>query len=80
MATQASSPISNQVGFIRQAQLVPAIVPISAATLWRWVKRGTFPAPTKIGPGTTAWHSEDVAAWIAAQKPATDQSVQGAAK
>jgi prophage regulatory protein len=31
-------------GYVRQAQLVPHIIPFSASTLWRKVKSGTFPA------------------------------------
>lgn len=63
-------------GFIRQRQLlgnpkaevpIPAIVPISPAALWRWVKTGRFPAPLKIGGNTTVWRVEDVRAWIEGQ-------------
>ena len=51
-------------GFIRQAQLIPNIVPVSAATLWRWVKSGHFVAPVRLGRNTTAWRCEDVRQWI----------------
>ncbi len=54
------------VGFIRQAQLVPAIVPFSNATLWRKVKDGTFPAPVKLSPRVTAWDVRQVRKWIEA--------------
>lgn len=56
-----------EVGFIRQAQLVPAIVPFSAATLWRKVKDGTFPAPVKLSPRVTAWEASKIRAWIEAR-------------
>ena len=36
--------------YIRQVDLIPAIIPISSATLWRWVKAETLPAPVKLGP------------------------------
>lgn len=52
-------------GYVRQAQLVPHIIPFSAATLWRKVKAGTFPAPVKLSAGVTAWKVEDVRAWMA---------------
>lgn len=55
------------IGFIRQAQLVPAIVPFSNATLWRKVKDGTFPAPVKLSPRVTAWDVQKVREWIEAQ-------------
>lgn len=56
-----------EVGFIRQAQLVPAIVPFSNATLWRKVKDGSFPAPVKLSPRVTAWEVSKVREWIEAR-------------
>jgi prophage regulatory protein len=50
--------------YIRQADLIPTIIPISSATLWRWVKAETFPAPVKLGPRVTAWRWDDVQAWM----------------
>ena len=47
-------------GYVRQAQLIPAIFPFSSATLWRKVKAGTFPKPVKLGPRITAWRVEDI--------------------
>jgi prophage regulatory protein len=37
----------------------PGKLPVSPATIWRWVKNGTFPKPFKLGASTTVW---DVAA------------------
>jgi prophage regulatory protein len=54
-------------GYLRQSQLIPGILPFSSATLWRMVKKGTFPVPVKISPRCTAWRSEDVAAWMQAR-------------
>lgn len=54
-----------EVGFIRQAQLIPGIVPFSHATLWRKVKDGTFPAPVKLSPRVTAWEAGKIRQWIA---------------
>lgn len=61
--------------FIREQQLVqspkrpgsPAPLPFSAPTLWRKVKAGTFPKPTKLSERVTAWKVADVRAWLAAQ-------------
>lgn len=53
-----------EVGFIRQADLIPAIVPFSAATLWRRVKSGEFPAPVKLSARVTAWRREDIRVWM----------------
>lgn len=48
--------------YARQPQVLAAI-PISDATLWRWIKQKKFPAPVKLGPGVTAWRVSDVQAW-----------------
>ena len=53
-----------ETGYVRQAQLVPAIFPFSSATLWRKVKAGTFPQPVKLGPRITAWRVEDIRSLI----------------
>ena len=61
---------------LREAQLVkkpdnPApVVPVSASTLWRWVRLGRFPAPLKIGPNISAWRVSDVRAWLQSQAAA----------
>lgn len=54
-----------QTGFLRQSQLIPVLVPVSNATLWRMVKDGRFPKPVKLSAKVTAWRAEDVRAWIA---------------
>lgn len=62
-------------GYVRQAQLVKdpkkpgklAILPFSAATLWRMVKDGKFPSPIKLSARITAWRVEDIRAWMAQQ-------------
>jgi predicted DNA-binding transcriptional regulator AlpA len=53
-----------ETGYVRQAQLIPAIFPFSSATLWRKVKAGTFPRPVKLGPRITAWRVDDIRALI----------------
>ena len=61
--------------FIREAHLVhspkypdrPAPLPFSAPTLWRKVRNGTFPKPSKLSKGVTAWNVGMVRAWIAQQ-------------
>lgn len=52
------------VGFVRQSQLIPAIVPFSSATLWRRVNSGDFPRPVKLSERVTAWRVEDIRAWM----------------
>ena len=40
-------------------------LPVSYATVWRWVKLGEFPKPVHLGPQTTAWRLEDIERWEA---------------
>ncbi|MDO8699231.1 MAG: AlpA family phage regulatory protein [Rhodoferax sp.] len=64
--------------FIRESQLVqspkrperPAPLPFSGPTLWRKVKAGTFPKPTKLSERISAWKVGDVRSWINTQSAA----------
>ena len=57
-----------QAGYIRQALLIPCILPVSPATLWRWVSIGKFPKPVKISDRVTAWRVGDVCDWLESQR------------
>lgn len=58
--------------FFRQHQLVGhprrnprgGLLPFSAATLWRKVRTGEFPAPVKLSARITAWRAEAVKDWL----------------
>jgi prophage regulatory protein len=41
------------------------MLPVSPATIWRWVREGKFPAPFKLGESVTVWDAEKVEAFIA---------------
>lgn len=56
-------------GFVRLAQLVPAIIPVSPATLWRMVACGEFPLPIRLSKRIAAWRATDVSQWINSRKP-----------
>jgi len=47
------------------------ILPVSPATVWRWVRDGKFPPPFKLSAGVTAWYAADVEKFIAARSAAT---------
>ncbi|MBE1159635.1 helix-turn-helix transcriptional regulator [Dyella acidiphila] len=62
-------------GYLRQPQIIgkkpskdnpglPALVPVSASTLWQWVRDGKFPKPVKLGERITAWRVEDIRAYL----------------
>mgnify|MGYP003387649128 CR=1 FL=1 len=64
--TQTKSGLP-ETGYVRQSQLIPGIVPVSSATLWRMVKTGDFPEPIKLTKRCTAWKVEDIRAWMEAK-------------
>ena len=66
--------------FIRQADLIPALVPFSPATLWRKVKSGDFPQPIKLSKAITAWRRADYEAWRDAQGVAKPKAAPGRKK
>lgn len=43
------------------------LVPVSPATVWRWVAEGKFPKPFKLGPNTTVFDLDQVEAFLAKQ-------------
>jgi prophage regulatory protein len=42
----------------------PGKLPVSPATLWRWVREGRFPKPFKLGQSTTVWNLGEVDAFL----------------
>jgi len=46
------------------------LLPVSPASIWRWIKNGTFPAPFKIGENTTVFDADLVDRWLANRKEA----------
>ena len=54
------------VGYLRQSQLIPAILPFSGSTLWRKINAGEFPKPVKLSTRVTAWRVEDIRNWMTA--------------
>ena len=50
-------------GFLRLPQVL-AIFPISKSSWWEGCRTGRYPKPVKLGPRTTAWRAEDIAALV----------------
>ena len=42
------------------------MLPVSPATIWRWVRDGKFPKPIKLGTCVTGWHAYEIDAFIEA--------------
>ena len=53
----------QKVGFLRLPQILE-IFPVCRATWWNGCRSGKFPKPVKLGPRTTAWRAEDIAALV----------------
>lgn len=58
-----------QTGFLRLSQIVgnpkatppvPALIPVSRATWWQWVRDKKAPQSHKLAPRITAWKAEDI--------------------
>jgi predicted DNA-binding transcriptional regulator AlpA len=41
------------------------LLPVSPATVWRWVREGKFPKPFKLGEAVTVWDAAAVEDFIA---------------
>jgi prophage regulatory protein len=49
--------------FLSKAQVLRKI-PITAPTLWAWVRTGKFPRPRAISDNKTVWIEAEVDAWM----------------
>jgi predicted DNA-binding transcriptional regulator AlpA len=63
-------PTIPTAGFLRLHQIL-ALIPIGKSSWWRGCSTGRFPKPVKLGPRTTVWRAEDIAALV---KHFSDQS------
>lgn len=55
--------MKNKIKLLRIKQL-PGIAGLAISTIWRDVKRGTFPPYFKLSTRVTVWSSEDIEEWI----------------
>jgi prophage regulatory protein len=42
-------------------------IPVTAPTLWSWIRQGKFPAPREISPNKVGWIEAEVDAWMQAR-------------
>jgi predicted DNA-binding transcriptional regulator AlpA len=60
-----SDPLeSSELGFLRMSDLL-RLIPVSLATLKRWMRDGRFPRGVLVSRGVRLWSVEDVNAWRA---------------
>ena len=53
-----------RVADIATTKTSKGILPISPATIWRWVREDKFPKPFKLGESVTVWDAAEVDAFI----------------
>jgi prophage regulatory protein len=51
-------------GYLRQAQIIPGLIPVSSSTWWRWVRTGKAPKSVKLSENVTAWRCEEIRDFI----------------
>ena len=44
------------------------MLPVSPATIWRWVRDGKFPKPFKLGTCVTGWYASEIDAFVEARR------------
>lgn len=49
---------------LKITDIIPGLVPVTKSTLWRWIRRGTFPAPHRLVAKPKLWLASDVSAWM----------------
>ena len=37
---------------------------VSRSTIYRWIKKGQFPAPYHLSSGTVAWKASEIIDWL----------------
>jgi prophage regulatory protein len=66
MSEDSEAAAEPPLVFLSKAQVLKK-VPVTAPTLWSWVRQGKFPKPRAISPNKTVWLEADVDAWMKAQ-------------
>ena len=58
--------MSKEYYYLRQD--LESLFQISRATIYRWVKEGSFPKPIHLGANMVRWKVSDIEAWIVARE------------
>ncbi len=69
--------MSKEYYYLRQD--LESLFQISRATIYRWVKEGSFPKPIHLGANMVRWKVSDIEAWIVIRE-ATDHRGDSNAK
>ena len=55
--------MSADLQLLRPGQ-VAGLLGVHRCTLWRWIQRGDFPEPLRIGRNATAFRQSDISDWL----------------
>ena len=44
------------------------MIGVSVPTLYRWMDKGLFPRPVRLGPQAVGWRSADVDEWLSSRE------------
>ena len=67
-STNSQPATINPQALYRIARVLQYI-PVSRSAWWNGVRSGRYPAPVKLGPGTTCWRGADIIAVIEGTRP-----------
>ncbi len=79
-ATKKPLPAPVQIvatHFYREIEVCAFLGGINHSTIWRWIKKGAFPAPAKLGRCSNRWSGETLLDYM--RDPEGWTSGQGAA-
>ena len=63
--------MSKEYYYLRQD--LESLFQISRATIYRWVKEGSFPKPIHLGANMVRWKVSDIEAWIVIREATDDR-------
>jgi predicted DNA-binding transcriptional regulator AlpA len=62
-----------RISDLASTKISRGLLPVSPATIWRWVRQGKFPEPFKLGHSITVWDVKAIDTFIAQRAERTDQ-------
>ncbi len=63
MNTHAMASEQSIPRFVSRADVM-RLTGLSDTTLWRCVRRGDLPSPTRLSPGRVAWEEKTILDWL----------------
>ena len=60
MNKQSVTPGAEEDALFLSVDQVAKRYDVSTDSIWRWVRNNKFPAPARVGAGTTRWRRDDL--------------------